>query len=128
MHWASGYIGKPYSAENNCWQFFRHIQEAHYNRPIPEMGELGYPSVGDTKKLFAAPKMYRGWERVVVPRDGDAILMSFSHQPHHIGTWIDVSGAKGVLHCLEKIGVVFTKEVGLNRSGWKIQSAWRYYQ
>lgn len=51
------------------------------------------------------------------PKDGCIVALSQLNNPHHVGVWIN----GGVLHCLEKVGVIFSTldNLKLNDYTWE---------
>ncbi|CUW39666.1 conserved protein of unknown function [Magnetospirillum sp. XM-1] len=132
MHWASQYIGLPWSATGegpdvfHCWTFFCHVQAKHFGRPtLPAI-----PYADDLLELareFRDHPERRHWLEVdlsdAVP--GDGVLMRQARFPIHIGVWLDVDGG-GVLHCSRDSGVVYQRPSALLVNGWKIHGVYRY--
>jgi hypothetical protein len=52
------------------------------------------------------------------PVDGDLVMMARRSVPVHIGIWVNANGRGGVLHCLEKSGVVFSDKLSLRAMGF----------
>ena len=100
------------------------IQKKHFGRDIPAFP----PSLleADTSLMDEPPELFVGWERVASPVEGDALLMGFRDSPNHIGVAIKDGYRRGALHCIEKVGVVFTDRKNLERMGWRIRSVWRW--
>jgi len=133
MHWASQYIGLPWSAQGegpdsfHCWAFVRHIQSKHFGRPLPEI-----PNPEDLLALARAfrdhPERQR-WDLVAEAADGDCVLLRQARYPVHVGVWLDVEtsgGQGGVLHCSRDSGVVFQGPGALVLNGWKIEGFYRF--
>ncbi len=133
MHWASQYIGLPWSAQGegpdsyHCWAFVRHIQAEHFGRPLPEI-----PNPEDLLSLARAFRDHperRRWGLVGEAADGDCALLRQARYPVHVGVWLDVDangGRGGVLHCSRDSGVVFQRPDALVLNGWKIEGFYRF--
>lgn len=50
-----------------------------------------------------------------MPCELDAVYMTGSVLPHHVGLWITPDARGGVLHALEGAGVVFQRRADLGR-------------
>ncbi len=133
MHWASQYIGLPWSAQGegpdafHCWAFVRHIQAEHFGRPLPEI-----PNPEDLLTLAKAFRDHperRRWDLVGEAAGGDCVLLRQARYPVHVGVWLDVDangGRGGVLHCSRDSGVVFQRPDALVLNGWKIEGFYRF--
>jgi len=116
-HWAAEYIGKPWvSGDHDCWAFFREIQKKHFGIDVPLI-DIDSADLMKVAKRFRDDKERNHWNKVEHPEDGDAVLMSHSKFPSHIGIWVDVDGG-GVLHCQERTGVVFQRQMDLILGSW----------
>lgn len=129
MHWASRYIGLPWSAQGegpesfHCWAFVRHVQAAHFARVLPEI-----PNPEDVLALARAFRDHperRRWVSVPRPADGDCVLLRQARYPVHVGVWLDIDGG-GVLHCERIDGVVFQRVAALAMHGWQIEGFYRF--
>lgn len=65
-----------------------------------------------------------GWNKTDSPVEGDAITMSFSRFPHHIGMAVMVSGRIHVLHAMEGSSIMISGAAGLKSNGLKIIGYW----
>ena len=124
-HWAANYIGEEWVAgENDCWAFFRKIQQTHFGREVP-------PINVDTDSLRACVQTFVGhherghWHEVRQPVEGDAVLMSQGRLPTHVGMWVEIDGG-GVLHSVKGAGVIFTSQAGLASTGYNILGFYRH--
>jgi len=123
-HWASQYIGRPYEygAQGpdsfDCWGFFRWVQREHYGREVPFISpEIANPR--QFAKAFADHPEYERWERIDKPEDGAAVLMAHASHPSHIGIYLEPEDNNhGVIHCIERMGVLFQTLPVLRQSGW----------
>ncbi len=134
MHWAAQYIlhDPPIAwrkdgegpQDYNCWSFFRMIQKKHFSREVPIV-RVDADDDAKVKVAFADREMYRGWRPVDIPREGDAVLFHGGLEENHIGVWLDADMG-GVLHCMRKSGVVFTRKEAVRRMGWGRVVFYRY--
>jgi len=116
-HWAAEYIGQPWvSGDYDCWVFFREIQKKHFRVDVPIV-DIDSTDLMQVARRFRDDTERGRWRKVGTPQDGDAVLMSHSRFPSHIGVWVDVDGG-GVLHCQERTGVVFQKQQDLLLGSW----------
>ena len=129
MHWASAYIGLPWSAHGkgpdlfNCWEFVRAVQDRHFGRILPD--------IANPEDMLAMGRTFRDhperqrWVKVEVPAEGDCVLLRRSRHPIHVGIWLDVD-CGGVLHCAQDAGVVFQRPDALRLNGWAVEGFYRY--
>lgn len=127
------YIGIPW--ENgaqgpdayDCWSFFRDMQRTHFERELPIIS-VNANSIKTVISEFQSNDEYTNWEQVEMfsqLEGGDAVLMSQSRYPSHVGIWIEVDGG-GVLHCVQGSGVIFSSAVGIGRDGWSNVKLYKY--
>lgn len=130
-HWASDYIGTPWQRgatgpdAYDCWGFVRHIQFAMYGRTLPDLSS----QVDDSRQAahtIANHDERTNWFQVDRPKDGDIVLLARKNIPVHIGIWITANGSSGVLHCVERIGVMYSNLLNLKSQGWGGLSYYRY--
>jgi cell wall-associated NlpC family hydrolase len=129
MHWASAYIGLPWSAHGrgpdlfNCWEFVRAVQASQFGRVLPV--------ISNPEDMRAMGRTFRDhperqrWTKVEVPQEGDCVLLRRSRHPIHVGVWLGVDGG-GVLHCAQDAGVVFQRPDALRLNGWAVEGFYRY--
>lgn len=129
MHWASIYIGLPYSATGegpgafHCWAFVRHVQAEHFGRALPPI-----PNPEDVLAMARAFRDHaerRNWLLVGDPAEGDCVLMRRARYPVHVGVWIGADGG-GVLHCAQPDGVVYQRPEVLALNGWQVEGFYRH--
>jgi len=135
MHWATNYIGIPWvfggrdilnDGGVDCYGFFKYIQKTYYGVTTDEViiDEYNHRNV---IKTFDTASEFKNWRVVDTPRDGDAVLLRTAKYPSHIGVWLDNGDdVKGVLHCVEKTGVVYTNIASLELAHWRIASYYRH--
>lgn len=132
MHWACGYIGIPWvfggrdlKTGFDCWGFFRYVQKKHYALSLPEieLSEYNFRVVVDN---FNKNSELQNWFTVKVPKDGDAVLLRLAKYPNHVGLWVKDGETVGVLHAVEKSGVIFSSKQNLAKNRWKIVDYYRH--
>lgn len=117
MHWAFDYIGQPWVAgTHDCWGFFRRVQAERFGRVLPAIEPDSYRSL-HCARAFAGNPERDHWQPTATPAEGDAVLLAHARHPSHVGLWIEVDGG-GVLHCLQRAGVVFQTVKSLKAQGW----------
>lgn len=112
-HWSHKYIGKPYvlGGQYDCWTLFREIQENEFHITVPL---LGSESVDKWKAIEFSKR-----------KEGCAILLTRGKLPHHIGIWID-QDLGGIIHAVDKLGVIFTPGDKIRANRWKIFGTYKY--
>lgn len=121
-HWAAQYIGRPWAlgaagpGAFDCWNFVQHVQRMHYHRSMPDVEYDGTLLRG--AYLLRDTKARGQWVSVDKPEDGDCVLMARHIRPIHIGVWLEASNVKGVLHCVQGLGVVYQTQQELLVHGW----------
>jgi len=111
--WMLLYLGKPWKAgahgpvAYDCWHLFRAVQKHRFQRTVPVLAFVdgAYDSLEEQRLHLMRERRYR-WEGVPRPKEGDAVV---THRPLHIGVWLPYNGG-GVLHAVEHVGVVWTKD------------------
>lgn len=124
VHWAAGYIGRPWTPEHDCWAFVREVQREHFGRAVPLVDVDSY-NLRAVIRAFRQHAQGQKWEQVETPDEGDAVLMGRNSDPIHVGLWCDVDGGR-VLHCVRNAGVVAQAPFDLAVSGWTNKTFWRY--
>ena len=116
-HWALRYIGDPWVAqEHDCWAFARRVWREQFAMDVPAV-DVDACNMLACVRAFSSHPEKANWYHVATPQEGDAVLLSQSKHPSHVGVWIDADGG-GVLHCIEGGGVVFQTGSSLRVSGW----------
>lgn len=126
MHYANKYIGKPWvQGEYDCWGLVKDVYANEFG--IEAIGTVTKPyNLRDTIELFSLnSNWYANWQKVENPQDGDAVLMRQGKNPCHVGVWCEIDGG-GVLHNIEKAGVVFQDLNAIKTSGYSIVGFYRY--
>ena len=116
-HWAVEYIGDPWVAgEHDCWAFVRRVWREQFGIEVPLIDVDACNRLACVR-AFAGHEERANWHNVTTPQEGDAVLLSQSKHPSHVGVWIDADGG-GVLHCVEGVGVVFQTVSSMRAAGW----------
>jgi len=127
--WMLLYLGKPWKAgaagphAYDCWHLFRAVQKHRFGRDIPVLAfvEGVVPSLEDQRATIMRERRYR-WEPVDRPKEGDAVV---TQRPLHIGVWLPYAGG-GVLHAVEEVGVVWTKDRDWRALGFGERTCYRH--
>ena len=121
-HWAEAYIGQPWVAgEHDCWAFARRVWREHFGLDVPAV-DVDACNRMACSRAFAGHGEYSQWVEVAQPRDGDAALIGQSSRPSHVGVFV----AGGVLHCMEKAGVVYQTPQAMAATGWRVLAWYRH--
>lgn len=124
-HWATQYIGREWiNGEHDCWAFTRLIQRNHFNCDLPHI-DIDAGDVASCVRALSTHAEKNNWLAVEFAQEGDVALMSQNRQPTHVGVWLEVDGG-GVLHCIEKGGVIFTKRRDLSHLGYNLIQFYRH--
>ena len=130
-HWAVKYIGAPWKFGGNdfsgfdCWGLFRHIQKWEFGIDVPEIAlpENNPKLILDT---FENHEQRQRWvNHNHKPNEGDAALLSTHKRINHIGVWVEGSDS-GIIHCINGLGVIFTKRAEIEVSKWNIHGFCSY--
>lgn len=128
-HWAAKYIGRPWTDEHRCYDWFRQISREQFERDLPV---IAVPN-GRRDTLAAARWMngqaeYFGcWHPTDTPAEGDGVFLSGNGQTsHHIGMVIYPGTKMMILHALENIGVVASDRAALAINNLRIMGFWAY--
>lgn len=104
----------------NCWEFMRYVQMRYYNRRLPFVAIDGSQDL----ILMHAHCMESGvYQMVTEQQDGDCVLLRDGSRPH-VGVWLQ-NDTGGVLHCMEGVGVIWTRRSELLRYGYGRASYYR---
>ena len=125
-HWSANYIGTPWvPGISDCWSFARRVWREQWGWQVS-------PWDGDPSDLrhavvaLAAAEHHPLWEAVEVPGEGDAVLMGRAARPCHVGLWIAAPEGAGILHSVERAGVIFTPPGRLGAIGLKVLACYRW--
>jgi hypothetical protein len=122
-HWATQYIGLPWHRTGddvtsfNCWSFTKKIQLIHFNRTLPAIDVDAMSSISIAKLCISQSKS-NNWIEVDKPIDGSCALLCRNKIPIHVGTWLEIPGGSGLIHCMTGMGVMFQNLHSLRISGW----------
>jgi hypothetical protein len=119
-HWAAQYIGAPWdAADQHCWNFACRVWREVFHIEVA-IAHLDAASPRDVRQALGQDPQGSGWSRVEIPVEGDAVLMSMGRRPCHVGVWAAPDPAPGILHAVEKAGVIFTQPNRLAGLGYRI--------
>lgn len=112
-HWSEAYIGTPWLAGvSDCWSFARRVWQAEFGWTVAPWG--GDPAdLRHAVTALAAAPLHPDWQPVAEPAEGDAVLMGRAQRPCHVGIWITPPEGAGILHSMERAGVIFTSPTRL---------------
>lgn len=77
------------------------------------------------RHALGIPPEDAGWQGTDSPVEGNAVLMAKGARPCHVGIWIAPPSGAGVLHSVERSGVVFTSPQRLAGIGYRIIGTYR---
>jgi len=120
-HWASIYIGTEWARDANCWHFCARVWSERFGVTVPMIQVDGADPRATRRALDASPTR-RGWFEVVIPIEGDGVMMAKGAMPCHVGIWLELGG---VLHCIEGAGAIFTPAERLADLGYRITGTYR---
>jgi len=128
-HWAMKYIGQEWTAEHNCYYWFRRIMSEQFGRDgLP-------PDVVVNEKIAARIAMRElkddavlqyGWTRTDNPVEGDAVLLTEGKRSSHIGVVTFSKDKMLVIHACRKTGVVLSDSLSLKVNNLRITGCWTY--
>jgi len=101
MHWVNKYIGKH---SYNCGSLVYNVLKNEFNKEIPEV---------NANNILEISKLTK---KIKKPEHGAIAIMKNDNS--HIGLYLKYDGG-GILHCLEKTGVIFQTHAHLRSNGWK---------
>jgi cell wall-associated NlpC family hydrolase len=104
----------------DCRGLLLHCQRTYFGHALPNL-----PFGQDMRKLFAEKLDSGIWEQVDRPVHGDGVILRGGDHPH-VGIWLTCDGA-GVLHALEGVGVIWTREHKLRLMGFSRRRYIRFH-
>ncbi len=123
MHWSAEYIGQPWTADDaHCWAFARRVWRERFGLVVPEI-EVDGASALAARRAFVRGQS--GWQEVSVPVEGDAVVMAKGQHPCHVGIWVQPEPMAGVLHAIERMGVIFSPAPCLGGLGYRVTGFYR---
>lgn len=124
-HWAGGHVGTPWvPGVSDCWSFARSIWAARFGWQVPPL-MVDPEDPRAARHAFAVDPVGAGWQPVALLQEGDAVLMAKGARPCHVGIWITPDDAAGILHSVERSGVIFTTPSRLHTLGYRITGTFR---
>lgn len=127
-HWAAKYIGRPWTPECNCYEWFRRITREQFGLELPA---INLPPDHMTRRaariMNTGTDDLFGYRPTDTPAEGDAVFLSGNGRTsHHIGMVIFSGRRMMVLHALDGIGVVASDRPGLRANGLTIKGFWTH--
>lgn len=124
-HWSAAHIGTPWvPGLSDCWSFARAVWRERWGWEVPPIG-IDPADLRAAVRVLGDPGNRRGWTEVARPAEGDAVLMGRGRRPCHVGIWIEPEGGSGILHSVERAGVIFTAPSRLAAMGLQVLGHWR---
>ena len=128
-HWTEAYLNFAYAKDGddtagfNCFTFLRHVELKQFGIKVPF---IAHPEkLSKLLRTVPAAVAAMGWERVAVPRSGDAVLMAHWSHPSHAGVYVDDLDDGRVLHCAPGVGSVLHSRAHLRIANWRIIAFYR---
>lgn len=121
------YIGLPWvagargPAQFDCWGLLAHVQTRYFGRSMPVLTALG----GAAREAHDSRVRSGEWETVDQPFHGAGVLMRGGDDPH-VGVWLELQGG-GVLHAMERFGVIWTPRSALRLQGFSRLTFYRFH-
>jgi len=124
-HWAAAVIGTPWvPGSTDCWSLARGIWRTRFGWDVPPI--MVDPSdARAARQALSVPPERLGWDAVVCPTEGDAVLMARGARPCHVGIWIEPEPDVGILHSVERSGVIYTPPARLAGIGYRVIGYYR---
>lgn len=104
-----GYEWGDQPGQYNCWTFVKEVYQHVHGIDIPSYKEIEYD---ENKKSEIAVKiketdLYKEYQKVEDPQEGDAVIFNLAGHPIHIGLMISptkfIHCARGSLSCIEDV-------------------------
>lgn len=117
-HWSEKYLHLPFTAEMDCFYYFRLIQKNEFGR---DLDCLMINSILKASKVMTSDevKSQYGCFPTKNPKEGDAVYLAQRIRPHHIGI-VAKTNPLNVIHAIVNFGVVISSTLELSSNGWKI--------
>lgn len=98
QHWASQFIGRPWSPDFNCWALVREVFRVRWGVEMPPIG-VGDLQAADKVVEIKAAASKSGWRPADGPaQDGDILLCRDLTGKRHVGVIIEWRGRPMLLH------------------------------
>ena len=114
--WAADYLGKPYRPgacgpdAYDCYGLVADVMDRVYGKLL--MAERGE---GAAAQQLMRELTIGLWRRKESAEPGDPCVLWHGTVPAHVGIWV----GEGMLHALERSGVVLSNRMHLRAMGWK---------
>ena len=120
-HWSTRYVleGRKWSSDYNCWSFAKRVWKEDFGVDVPDVDI----NLSDLKSCLSTALHYpehASWEKVCIPREGDAVAMGGDNYTRHVGVWTWLNGGR-IVHCIESSGVIITSIRETIHLGWSIR-------
>lgn len=122
-HWASLYIGRPWSYGDDCYGLVRKVYADRYGISMPVIDVDALNTLAVARQVAGFDRT--DWVEVKLPQEGDVLQMGHAKRPHHVGLWIEVDGGK-ILHATESFGAIAQTPSQASANGWKILNIYRH--
>lgn len=123
-------IGRPYAPGArgpdafDCWGLVVHVLASGFAVAAPDVARTDC-GLRAARRLFDEHAGNAGWLPTPVPSPGAVALMGTAGRPAHAGIAIADGARLGVLHALEREGVVFDALTKLPARGFTFVSWWK---
>jgi len=101
LHWASKYVGTPYS-EYDCAELAVHVLHEQFGREINLPTTRGAGVRGISNQISDLQSDFA--DETSEPAEGDAVLMRSRGRINHIGIYCYANGEPSVLHAMRNTG------------------------
>lgn len=106
-NWSEPYIGQPYiKGDTDCARLVVRVRREVFGMPVPDEVEVERAASRLGRALQMADGVAEYGEPVVVPKEGDVVLMWSLGRPSHVGVFCRVDFEDCVLHAMEGAGMV----------------------
>lgn len=117
------WLGREYVANDyDCWGFFRDFYAKELGIGLPVVGVAS----GDLRKVieeFGGSSIRAMFTPVEDPQNGDAVLITYSTRPNHVGVYLKMPEGPLVMHNHASSGVVCEPLRGFKANAF---SFWRF--
>lgn len=117
-HWTRAYVGLPYiMGVGECGHRAALVWREVFGFEVEAAPAFG--DMGAAQSLIRAALDTPAWSPVLVPAEGDAVIMGKGSLLAHVGVWVEPGL---VLHCPRAHGMVLTPEDDLESQGFRVAS------
>ncbi len=128
-HWSERFLGVVYEQgaqgpdAYDCWSFARWVQREQFGRDVPFAPSP--MSRGAVARVMPGWAAEFGWVETTTPVGGDAVFMSLTKVPSHVGIYVDDAREPSVLHCPQG-GPGLHSLFHLKTSMWRLRAYYRF--